>query len=61
MKTSKQLDEEIDRVCDYVNSFPRYDAQNSEQKRGFELLEVLEWVRGRHHKKRPSDMLEGEK
>ena len=44
-------------LSNFVNSVPDYNPNHPRQRRGFEHLEVLEWVRGRRHKKRPSDVL----
>ena len=47
MKTKYQLDREIKRVADFVNSFPCYDPLNYAQAQGFAVLNALEWAAGR--------------
>lgn len=47
MKSDKQLDREIFKASEFVNSFPNYDPSNKAQALGFIILETLQWARGK--------------
>ncbi len=54
MRSDKQIDREIAKACDFVNSFPNYDPTNAAQTLGFAVLNALEWARGKRVEK-PSE------